>query len=157
MKMEGILKILTTLQSIMFKVISEHIFIFIFLIYYLLNLLGDEIFNLVLFDFMILHLKTAARLFLERGRSRNYPFTQALFSNWNIKSFTILRFAKRTEFQKGILISDYIHSLYLSCIHCQTYLYILSMSSHIQVVLIALILQNRKNALILRLFFIFQC
>lgn len=61
--MEGILKILTALQSIMFQVIFKLPFIFIFLIYYLLNLSGNEVFNLIVFDFAISYLKTAVSLF----------------------------------------------------------------------------------------------
>ena len=61
--MEGILKILTILQGIMFQVAFKHPFIFIFLIYYLLNLSGNEVFNLIVFDFAILYLKTAVSLF----------------------------------------------------------------------------------------------
>lgn len=79
--MESILKILATLKSIMFKVIFEYLFVFLFLIYYLLNLLDNEKFNSLLFDFSILYPKTAAHVFLERDKSKNYPFTQALSSN----------------------------------------------------------------------------
>lgn len=69
----------------------------------------------LVFPFCILSSSTCI---FGKDNSKNYPFTQALFSNWNRKTCTILMFAKRIEFQKGILIFDYIHILYLSCVHC---------------------------------------